>query len=127
MPSPGNPLGNPSTYKGHTSSNGPNYIMYLTSKYNESRIQTYNFAWSGSPVPGMVGQIEDAFIPLYTNNAKLDPGWNPTKTLFTMFCGVNDLDHWGEGAAYRDNVFKQYTGAINTVSVMIHGKSRIRC
>ena len=70
QPSPGNPFANPASYKGHTSSNGPNFIMYLTTKYNQSMIQTYNFAWSGSPVPGMVGQIEDAFVPLYTGGAK---------------------------------------------------------
>ena len=90
--------------------------MYLTTKYNHSMIQTYNFAWSGSPVPGMVGQIEDAFVPLYTGGAKFDPKWAPSTTLFAMFCGINDLNHWDSGDTYRDNVFKQYTGAIETVS-----------
>ena len=94
--------------------------MYLTNKYNESAIQTYNFAWSGSPVPGMVGQIEDAFVPLYTGGAKFDPGWTSSKTLFAMFCGINDLNNWASGNTYRDNVFKQYTGAIETVSGTIH-------
>ena len=90
--------------------------MYLTTKYNKSPIQTYDFAWAGSPVPGMVGQIENAFVPYYTGNVKRDPGWNPTKTIFAIFVGINDLDHWSNGDTYRDNVFKQYTGAIDTVS-----------
>ena len=64
----------------------------------------------------MVGQIKDAFVPLYTGGAKFDPGWEPSKTLFAMFCGINDLNHWDSGDTYRDNVFKQYSGAIETVS-----------
>ena len=123
QPSPGNPLGNPSSYKGHTASNGPNFIMYLTNKYNKSPIQTYDFAWAGSPVPGMVGQIEDDFVPYYTGSGKLDPGWNPVKTIFAMFTGINDLDHWSDGDSYRDKVFKQYTGAIDTVSETMNFKS----
>lgn len=120
QPSPGNPLGNPTSYKGHTASNGPNFIMYLTTKYNQSPIQTYDFAWAGSPVPGMVDQVEKDFVPYFTGGAKLDPGWNPAKTLFAMFVGINDLDHWSGGVSYRDNVFKQYTGALDTVSDQLH-------
>ena len=116
QPSPNNPLGNPSSYKGHTATNGPNFVMYLTSKYNKSSIQTYDFAWAGSPVPGMVRQVENEFVPYYAGNGKLDPGWNPAKTLFAIFVGINDLDSWSKGSSYRNNVFKQYSGAIDTVS-----------
>lgn len=116
QPSPSNPLGNPSSYKGHTATNGPNFVMYLTTKYNKSPIQTYDFAWGGAAVPGMASQVENEFVPYYTGNGKLDPGWNPAKTLFAIFVGINDLDSWGKGTSYRNNVFKQYSGAIDTVS-----------
>ena len=120
QPSPGNPLGNPSSYKGHTASNGPNFIMYLTTKYNKSSIQTYDFAWAGSPVAGMVGQIEKAFVPYFTGHGKLDPGWDPAKTLFALFVGINDLDHWYLAYHYHDHVFTNYTGALETVSNKMH-------
>lgn len=94
--------------------------MYLTTKYNKSPIQTYDFAWAGSPVPGMVGQVEKAFVPYFTGDGKLDPGWSPAKTLFAIFVGINDLDHWSLGYAYRDRVFEQYTGALETVSNEMH-------
>ena len=118
QPSSDNVLGNPNTYKGHTASNGPNFVMYLATKYNKSKILTYDFAWAGSPVPGVVGQIKDTFIPNYTGGAKLDPGWNPTHTLFACFVGINDLDHWNTAAnlnEYRDGVFNQYTDALERV------------
>ena len=117
QPSPSSPLGNPSSYKGHTATNGPNFVMYLTTKYNKSSIQTYDFAWTGSPVPGVVRQVENEFVPYYTGSGKLDPGWDPANTLFAIFVGINDLDSWGKGTSYRNNVFKQYSGAIDTVSI----------
>ena len=116
QPSAGNPLGNPSSYKGHTATNGPNFVMYLTTKYNKSPIQTYDFAVSGSPVPGMVRQVEKEFVPYYTGKGKLNPGWTPSQTLFAIFVGINDLDSWSKGISHRDGVFKQYSGAIDSVS-----------
>jgi hypothetical protein len=41
QPSIGNPLGNPN-YPGYTSSNGPNWVDFLTVKYNESQVLTCN-------------------------------------------------------------------------------------
>ena len=129
QPSPSNPLGNPSSYKGHTATNGPNFVMYLTTKYNKSPIQTYDFAWSGSTLPGVVHQVENEFVPNYTGKGKLDPGWRPSKTLFVIFVGINDLHSWSKGASYRDNVFKQYSGAIDTVSneMQLHTLDLARC
>lgn len=48
-PSPTNPLGNPG-YPGWTSANGPNWVGYLTVKYNDSLLQTYNLADGGATV-----------------------------------------------------------------------------
>ena len=93
--------------------------MYLATKYNKGPILTYDFAWAGSPVPGVVGQVKNTFIPSYTGGAKLDPGWNPSHTLFGCFVGINDLDHWNTAenvVTYRDGVFGQYTDALERVS-----------
>lgn len=47
QPSIGNPLGNPN-YPGYTSSNGPNWVDFLTVKYNESQVLTCNLAYGGA-------------------------------------------------------------------------------
>lgn len=42
QPSADNPLGNPA-YPGTTTSNGPNYVDYLTTTYNKSLLLTYKY------------------------------------------------------------------------------------
>ena len=96
--------------------------MYMTTKYNASIVQTYDFAWGGAPVLGMAAQVGDDFVPNFVAGAKMDPGWTPSKTLFPIFVGINDLDHWNSAtttaagiAAYRDNTFKLYASTLETV------------
>lgn len=60
-----------------TSSNGPNWVCFLTTEYNHSYIRTYNLAYGGATVASRLihrfhpeflsleQQIEDVFIPLY--------------------------------------------------------------
>lgn len=47
QPSVSSPLGNPA-YPGDTSANGPNWVNYLTVRYNKSVLLTYNFGTSGA-------------------------------------------------------------------------------
>lgn len=78
QPNAVNPLGNPNEpYYGHTSSNGPNWIRQLTTKYNQSFIKTFNLACGGATVASSLihpihpeylsleQQVKDLFIPLY--------------------------------------------------------------
>lgn len=44
QPNASNPLGNPA-YASITTSNGPNYVDYLTTSYNASFIQTYKYVY----------------------------------------------------------------------------------
>ena len=95
--------------------------MYLTTKYNHSLIQTYDFAWPGAPTSGVVDQVK-TFDSYYAAGASEDPGWNPTDTLFACFVGINDLDHWNTASttakgldAYRDGVFAKYNSALEMV------------
>lgn len=120
QPSPSNPLGNPSTYQGHTACNGPNFIQYLTRKYNDSRVQTYDFAWAGAPTTGVRQQVYNDFLPNYIPGKKLCPGWDASTTVFPMFVGINDLDHWNTAAnvtVYRNGVFGNYSDAVKAVSL----------
>ena len=61
QPSLGNPLGNP-PYPGYTSSNGPNWVDYLTVKYNQSLVETYNIAFGGATIDS------DLVAPLVSRN-----------------------------------------------------------
>ncbi|MCJ1224242.1 hypothetical protein MMC12_000886 [Toensbergia leucococca] len=101
QPNPNNPLGNPA-YPGTTSSNGPNYVDYLTTTYNKSYIQTYNLGYPGATIdPALVGspygyivqsfrqQVEDEWTPTYSQ--KTAPAWTASNTLFTSFFGINDI------------------------------------
>ena len=48
-PSAANPMGNPD-YPGFTSSNGPNWIDFLTTTYNATFVKTINLAVGGATV-----------------------------------------------------------------------------
>jgi hypothetical protein len=97
QPSREQPLGNPD-FPGITSSNATNWIGYLTTKYNESFLQTYNLAVAGTtldnhitdsyPVP-VTEQIYQRFMPRY-GEAYWTP-WKKSDTLFIMFIGINDV------------------------------------
>ncbi|KAI4124275.1 MAG: hypothetical protein LQ338_004895 [Usnochroma carphineum] len=105
-PSPANPLGNHN--RGTTSSNGPNFVEYLTTTFNASRVQTYNFAYPGAQVDiratankhggkdkggnDMVHQVQNGFIPSYTSKLhKPYADWDGAKSLFISFFGINDV------------------------------------
>lgn len=103
------PLGNPQEPRPplHTSSNGPNWIEFLTVKYNRSELLTYNIAKGGATVAlppgqpdtqyGLPGQVEDVFIPGYASGTDSSapaprPDWNSRNTLFAIWLGINDVN-----------------------------------
>lgn len=114
-PSPSDPMGNP-PYPGWTASNGPNWVGYLTTKYNASLLQTYNLAYGGATVDGdlvtpyapnvisVKEQIHSQFTPGYTDHGNSDvdtsethpsapdaPAWQGNDTLFAIWIGINDI------------------------------------
>ncbi|KAL8657015.1 MAG: hypothetical protein Q9226_002342 [Calogaya cf. arnoldii] len=99
QPSRENPLGNP-PYPGATSADGPNYVDFLTTTYNQSFIRTFNLAYGGATIdPSLVGspyglivqsfrqQVEEQFIPTYATNSGVE--WTGSNSLFTIFFGIN--------------------------------------
>ncbi|KAL8728840.1 MAG: hypothetical protein Q9181_005204 [Wetmoreana brouardii] len=106
QPSPSNPLGN--SVRGSTSSNGPNFITYLTTVFNASLIETYNFAFAGAQVSAtatsntpyakdtggqndMVGQV-NSFTSYCTSTAQAPlTTWSASSSLFISFFGINDI------------------------------------
>lgn len=93
-------LGNP-TYPGYTATNGPNWVDYLTVKYNQSLIETVNLAYGGATVDSALvtpylptvlslkEQIQAEFLPLYAADQVLP--WKSSDTLFGIFIGINDV------------------------------------
>lgn len=101
QPNVGNPLGNPA-YPGGTQVGSANYVDYLTLKYNESFIESFNFGFGGATIdylidPSPLGdlvqslrqQVEDEFLPHYGD--RQSPAWTSADTLFTVFFGINDV------------------------------------
>ncbi|KAL8851753.1 MAG: hypothetical protein Q9221_003363 [Calogaya cf. arnoldii] len=120
------PLGNPFTDSANppygTFTNGPNWISYLTFKYNESLIYTYNMARSGAVVNttaigqnqpiDLVHQITDRFIPNYVT--KNEVGWNASNSLFNLWFGTNDVDRTynQQNVLINHAVFESYLGQL---------------
>ncbi|KAL8651476.1 MAG: hypothetical protein Q9210_003231 [Variospora velana] len=101
QPSIENPLGNPA-YPGATSANGPNYVDFLTTTYNQSFIRTFNLGYGGATIdPSLVGspyglivqsfrqQVQEEFVPTYATNSGVE--WTGSNSLFTVFFGINDV------------------------------------
>ncbi|KAL8826832.1 MAG: hypothetical protein Q9170_007256, partial [Blastenia crenularia] len=130
QPSPSTPLGN--TYRGTTLSNGPNFITYLTTTFNASMVETYNFAAAGASVDyiassnnpyaeheikyphnDMFKQVRNDFMTTYTPllHSQKTP-WSGASSLFISFFGINDcLSYYrndGQIEATTDRIFVQY-------------------
>lgn len=128
QPSRENPLGNP-PYPGHNSANGPNWIDYLTVKYNKTNLLTYNLAVGGATidsalvtpiypnVPSIADQIQHIWFPKYASSPEYAP-WVANDTLFAVFDGINDvinsftLGVEATSVLYK-NVFAVYHGLID--------------
>ncbi|KAL8856639.1 MAG: hypothetical protein Q9178_006795 [Gyalolechia marmorata] len=119
----GNPFSNSSTPPYHTFTNGPNWIEYLTFKYNESQIDTYNLARPGATVNttaigqnetvDLIHQISDRFVPNYVVQNKV--GWNASNSIFSLFFGINDVDRtWKkQDLKIKDVVISSYLEELN--------------
>lgn len=127
QPTPTNPLGNP-TYPGWTASNGPNWVDYLTVKYNASTLLTYNLAYGGATinsalvapwkpeVSSVAEQIENEWFPAYASKPSTAP-WSSSDTLFAIFDGINDVGNsWYQGlpatTTLNAEIFAVYHGIV---------------
>lgn len=127
QPNPENPLGNP-PYPGSTSCNGPNYVDFLTTTYNRSYIETYNFGFGGATIDPLLApspygevvqsfkqQVQYEFLPTYGDKAAVP--WSSADSLFTIFFGINDVIR--TQAQQNDNlnydIIKSYEALIHQV------------
>ena len=128
QPDEANPLGNPA-YPGATSANGPNFVDFMTTTYNQSFIETYNFAWGGATIDEAVvasvfgpsvqsfkDQVNRLFQPKYINNPTVP--WTGSNSLFVVFFGINDAIGTWLGPANDSLLYgeiKSYENLVNQV------------
>jgi phospholipase/lecithinase/hemolysin len=127
QPSASNPFGNPA-YPGYTSSNGPNWVGFLTTTYNKSKILTYNLAYGGATVdsalvapyaPTVISvkdQVQKQYLPIYGAHPTSAP-WTSKTSLFAFFIGINDVGNswYLNNATLYDSIFSTYAGLLEQV------------
>ncbi|KAG9318920.1 carbohydrate esterase family 16 protein [Chiua virens] len=81
---------------GLTSSNGPNWVEFLTNTYNQTALNTFNLAYDGAT-------IDSALVTPYLPTTKFlsststwsskpaGAQWNSTNSLFAIWIGINDV------------------------------------
>ncbi|KAK2046198.1 GDSL-like Lipase/Acylhydrolase [Colletotrichum somersetense] len=119
LPAAGNPLGNPAL-PGQTTSNGLNWVGYLTSTLNTSLVLTYDFAVTGATTDK---QIVDTYaqycvddqVSQYTQyvSSKI----NKANTLVAVWIGINDVGEpfWDRQAAPVAKVMDRYFQLLQTL------------
>ncbi|RAK97838.1 putative cellulose-binding GDSL lipase/acylhydrolase [Aspergillus ibericus CBS 121593] len=97
QPSASNPMGNPDLGTG-TTTNGPNWIGYLTTTENTSLVLSYNLAVGGatidnSLVSAYAGDVRSQvklFEDVYSTKPASAP-WTPQNAVFGVWIGINDI------------------------------------
>lgn len=119
-------MGNP-TYPGYTSANGPNWVDFLTTTYNQSLLQTVNLAYGGATIDSALvaqylptvldvnQQINNEYLPTYTPSPSFFP-WQSTNTLFSIFIGINDIGNsytQANATALVPLIFAEYASLVD--------------
>ncbi|RMZ67627.1 fungal cellulose binding domain-containing [Pyrenophora seminiperda CCB06] len=129
QPSASNPMGNPA-YPGWTSSNGPNWVGFLTTTYNASRLLTYTLASGGATVDAALvtpyaptvlslkDQVQSQFLPTYGSHPAGIAPWTSSSALFSFWIGINDVGNsWrgGNTTALYDAIFAVYAKQLDAL------------
>ncbi|OOF96097.1 carbohydrate esterase family 16 protein [Aspergillus carbonarius ITEM 5010] len=97
QPSASNPMGNPDLGIG-TTTNGPNWIGYLTTTENSSLVLSYNLAVGGATIDnslvsayaGDVSSQVKLFEDVYSTKPTSAP-WTSENAVFGVWIGINDI------------------------------------
>ncbi|KAF8550451.1 carbohydrate esterase family 16 protein [Imleria badia] len=86
---------------GYTSSNGPNWVEFLTGTYNQTTVETFNLASGGATIDSalvlpyrptvlsVVDQVSE--FNKYLASKPAGARWNSTNSLFAIWIGINDV------------------------------------
>ncbi|PYH49047.1 SGNH/GDSL hydrolase family protein [Aspergillus saccharolyticus JOP 1030-1] len=110
QPSAAAPMGNPDLGIG-TTTNGPNYIGYLTTQENATLVLNYNLAAGGATIdnalvpayPGDLASQLRLFEDVYSTQPASAP-WTSKNAVFGVWIGINDI-----GNAYAITNAATYT------------------
>jgi hypothetical protein len=100
----------------------------LTTKYNASKVLTYNVADGGATVDADIvkpyaptvaslkDQVHKRFLPTYGKKPASAP-WTSSNSLFSFWIGINDVANliWEGNYSRMDKVFDVYKGLIEEV------------
>jgi len=121
---------------GHTFSNGPNWVEFLTSTYNQTAVKTFNLAYDGATIDSalvppydptvlsVVDQVSE-FMD-YLASKPTGAEWNSTNSLFAIWIGINDL---GSSVDWTNITQFQFYGTLmdrlfSQVDVLYHAGAR---
>lgn len=102
QPTSADPIGN-MDYKSRNQQSGPDYVVFLSTKYNDTSTLAYNFAMGGSCVnnaiyncsvtPDLQQQVSNYFEPRYStrNGTAYGDLWTSEDSIFIMWMGDNDV------------------------------------
>lgn len=105
--------------------------LYLTTTYNDSSLETYNFAMNGATVDrAIVPHGSDfvhqylTFLETYWSTESGAPSWNSSNTLFAAFFGINDINAALETSKKAERkkivkIFKTYSTLLDKVSFIV--------
>ncbi|KIK75956.1 carbohydrate esterase family 16 protein, partial [Paxillus rubicundulus Ve08.2h10] len=104
---------------GHTSSNGPNWVQFLTSTYNQTALKTFDLAYGGAtidaalvpPYTPTVSSIVDQVSQFdrYLATKPAGATWNSTNSLFAIWIGINDV---GASSGWTDITQSEFYGVL---------------
>ncbi|KAG2150694.1 carbohydrate esterase family 16 protein [Suillus bovinus] len=86
---------------GYTSSNGQNWVQFLTGTYNQKAVKTFDLAYGGATidaalVPAYQSTVRSVVDQVAQFNEYLAPKpagakWDSTNSLFAVWIGINDI------------------------------------
>ena len=113
------------------SESGPNYVGYLTTKYNAGPLLTYNLASGGATVDtklvkpymptvhSLMDQVTKDYMPAYgvTPTSRRRAQWTSDNSLFIFFIGVNDVmnTYSGKNSTLISKIFSEYADLVEKV------------
>lgn len=123
--------------RSYTSSNGPNWVDFLTTTWNASYFETVNLAYGGATVDAdlvkpyadtvisLKQQVNEQYLAYYAGENRSFE-WQPSDTLFAVWIGINDIGgtYWQENSTEVFNaIFTEYAELV--VSVISRTKNAL--
>ncbi|KIK91347.1 carbohydrate esterase family 16 protein [Paxillus rubicundulus Ve08.2h10] len=104
---------------GYTSSNGPNWVEFLSDTYNQTALKTFDLAYGGATIdsalvppylPTVLSVVDQVFqFDEYLASKPTGATWNSTNSLFAVWIGINDV---GNSAGWANITQSEFYGLL---------------